>query len=130
MLKKKTVKYLGNYCVLYICVYTVIKVSILVDHIRNQFSICPISLSLFLNKKKIIISAAIVNINYKLCKKFHRNILLVNGFWVTSFFFYILFSIFHCLKITALLCKRNETNNFICNPIYIHCNVKWCLHIL
>lgn len=76
------------YC---IYLYTVIIVSILVDHIRNQFSICPISFSLPLylisKKKELRKSAAIVNINYKLCKKVHRNILLVNDFLATSFFF-------------------------------------------
>lgn len=64
--------------------YTVIIVSILVDHIRNQFSICSFSLflSLYLifKKKDLRKSAAIVNINCKLCKKVHRNILLVNDF--------------------------------------------------
>lgn len=75
------------YC---IYLYTVIIVSILVDISETNSPFAPflfLSLYLISKKKDLRKSAAIVNMNYKLCKKVHRNILLVNDFLAPSFFF-------------------------------------------
>lgn len=92
-----TLKYVGNYCVLYIYVYSHYSIYSSrsyqkpILHLPHFFFSPSFSISFL--KKELRKSAAIVNIYYKLCKKVHRNILLVNDFLATSFFIYILCSI-------------------------------------